>query len=217
MTTHVVIVDDHRVVAEGFVRILEADASFAIDAVVGSGEELFAHLRAHDVPDVCILDLSMPGIGGGEALKVLRHEYPKIKTLVVSAAAQPEIAARCLREGAFGFLSKFHSSEMFLEAVQATARAERYIDKELFGDVVRFLASPTTADGPVGELSAREFEVMRRIAIGMSVKDISEDMNLNAKTVSTYRTRLLKKLNLRTNAEVTAFCLRHNLVSIETP
>jgi len=213
--TTVTIVDDHRVVAEGFARLLDSEEQFSTLAVLGSGEALLDSLRSGTIPDVCVLDLSMPGLSGADALRTLHLLYPTIRVLVVSAAARPEIAARCLREGAQGFLSKFSTGESLLKAVGAVADGRRFIDHDLFSEVVEFLATNPTGGRTYEDLSAREFSVMQRLAQGMSIKEIAYEMNLNSKTVSTYRSRILTKLNLTSNAEITAYCLRRGLVTIK--
>lgn len=177
-----------------------------------SGDEFLPSLRQGELPDVCVLDLSMPGMNGAAVLQTLRTQYPSIKVLVVSAAARPEIAAHCLHEGAYGFLSKFHSSESFLEALHAVAAGHRYVDRDLFTEVLEFLASHPAGEMGVGDLSSREFAVMQKLAEGMSVKEIASALNLSAQTVSTYRSRLMKKLSFKSNAELVTYCLQHGII-----
>lgn len=208
---NVAIVDDHQIVAEGLARLVEDDPEFQFSDIFSSGEALLSALVAGRRPDVCVLDLSMPGLSGADVLRVLHAQYPDVRVLVVSAAARPEIAARCLREGACGFLSKFHSGESFLEALHAVASGESYIDKDLFTQVVEFLASHPKGEVGVGDLSPREFAVMQKLTQGMTVKEIATTLNLSDKTVSTYRARLMKKLNVRSTAELVAYCLQHGL------
>lgn len=215
VTTTVAVVDDHLVVAEGFARLVANDPRFRVTAVLGSGEELLNMLATSPPPDVLALDLAMPGLNGADLLRTLRAEHPGVRILVVSAAARPEIAARCLREGALGFLSKFRSSESFLDALSAVADRRRYIDADLLSETLALLATNPTGGRTFEDLSAREFTVMQRIAEGKSIKEIATAMNVNAKTVSTYRARVLKKLGLRSNAELTAYCLRRQLVTID--
>jgi len=213
----IVIVDDHRIVAEGLARLVQDDPEIRVAGLLGSGEDLLTWLRRADPPDVCVLDLSMPGMNGADLLATLRSQYPSVRVLIVSAAARPEIAARCLREGANGFLSKFRSSESFLEALHAVAAGESYVDRGLFTEVLEFLASHPTGENTVGDLSSREFAVMQRLAEGMSVKEIAATLNLSAKTISTYRARLMKKMNFRSNADLVAYCINRGLIqAIET-
>lgn len=187
----------------------------SIIANVGTGEDLLRTIRSEQVPDVCVLDLALPGIGGADVLRALRAEFPTVRVLIVSGAARPEIAARCLREGAHGFLSKFRSGDSFVKALSTVASGARYVDEDLLGDVLEYFASNPGGEPTFANLSAREFSVLQKLAEGKGIKDIDGEMNLNSRTVSTYRTRLLAKLNLHSNAEVTAYCLRHQLISID--
>ena len=211
---NVVIVDDHQIVAEGFSRLIEGDPGLSVMKLCASGEEFLSWMRGSERPDLCVLDLSMPGMNGADLLKILRSQYPDLRILIVSAAARPEIAARCLREGAHGFLSKFNSSDSFLDAIHTVAAGERYVDRDLFTEVLEFLAYHPSGEVSVGDLSSREYAVMQKLAEGMSVKEIASTLNLSAKTVSTYRARLMKKLNFKSNADLVGYCLQHGLVTL---
>jgi len=211
----VMIVDDHKVVADGFAHLIEREQTHEVLGIFTDDASFFQALRQGPRPDVVVLDLAMPGMSGAEILKVLRTTYPGVNVLVVSAAARPEVAARCLREGALGFLSKFCTAEMFIEAVGTVGKGGRYVDKSLFDQVISYLANKPLSGSSIDTLSSREYAVMEKLARGMSIKEISVALNLNAKTVTTYRTRLLKKLDLTSNAELTAYCLRHGVIEME--
>lgn len=211
----VLIVDDHELVAEGFARLIERSFNYKIVGILRSAEALYEALSTGLDPEVCVLDLTLPGASGAEVLRTLRREYPAVRILVVSASARPEIATLCIREGALGFLSKFQCGSELLRALETVANGEHYVDKDLFDKVLSYMLSAQSSDRQMDDLSTRELTVMKKIAKGMSIKEIAAVLNLNAKTVSTYRARLLKKLNIKSNAELTAYCLQHGVIQFE--
>lgn len=212
--TTVIVVDDHELVAEGLRRVVGEQPDFEVVAVLSSGDELLAHLAAGSLPDLCTVDLSMPGVSGLELVRLLRSDYPAVHLLVCSANASAEVAVRCLRAGAAGFISKFRPQAEFVVALRQVARGERYIDADLMSEVVSRLTAGTT--GPVRHerLSEREYDVMLALARGESIKGIAAAMYLSPKTITTYRTRVLAKLEVRSNAEITAYALRHELIDL---
>lgn len=211
----VAIVDDHALVLEGLACLLTGSEGWGCTGRFTSGDDFLGALAGGERFDVVILDLAMAGRSGVDVLRDLRQTYPEVKVLVVSAAARPEVAARCISEGAMGFLSKFHASETLAEAVAAVHRGERYLDPELAREAERYL-SPSRRQGDGFEsLSDREREVLERLARGMGIKQIGVELRINAKTVSTYRARLLAKLGLSTNAELTAYCLQHGMLELQ--
>ena len=214
--TSVVIVDDHRVVAEGFARLVLRNPGFRVLGTVASGEELYEVLSKGLAPEVCILDLTLPGESGMEVLRRLHLEHRDIKVLVVSASVRPETIAQCFRDGALGFLSKFQCANEFLRALSIVARGGRYLDKDMFDQVLSHILDAQAADHRLDGLSTREFTVMENLAKGMAVKEIAALLELNAKTISTYRARMMRKLNVKNNAELTRYCLQHGVIQFET-
>lgn len=212
----VVVVDDHTMVAEGLRRLVDQATGFEVAAVLTSGDELLTHLSSSPLPDVCTLDLVMPGTSGLELLRQLAEDFPTIAVLVCSANASAEIAVRCLRAGATGFISKFRAGGDFVAALQRVAAGQRYIDDDLLSDVLSRLTSPQSDGAPHESLSPREFAVMEALAQGRSIKEIAVGMYLSPKTVSTYRARVLAKLEFTSNAEITAYALRHGLVELHS-
>jgi two-component system, NarL family, invasion response regulator UvrY len=213
--TRVVIVDDHELVSDGLQRLIEHTAGFEVVTVCGSGDALLAMLAGGERVDVCTVDLVMPGISGLELLRVLDTDWPEIAVLVCSANANAEVAVRCIRAGALGFISKFQPGAHFLTALNQVANGERYIDPDLMTEVVsRLAADPLGRDG-YETLSAREFAVMEALARGQSIKDIAAAMFISPKTVSTYRSRILTKLSVTSNAEITAYAVRHGLIKLD--
>jgi two-component system invasion response regulator UvrY len=211
----VVIADDHELVSDGLRRLVEQAPGFDVVTVCRSGDDLLALLASGVEVDVCTVDLVMPGISGLELLRVLHSDWPDVRALVCSANASAEVAVRCIRAGALGFISKFQPGIHFMTALERVANGERYIDPDLMTDVVSRLAS-----GPMGVhgyemLSSREFAVMEALARGSSIKDIAAAMFLSPKTVSTYRSRILAKLSVRSNAEITAYAVRNGLIELD--
>ena len=213
MTT-VIVVDDHELVAEGLRRVVAEQPGLEVGAVLSSGDELLAYLAANPCPDVCTVDLSMPGTSGLELVRVLHDAHPAVRLLVCSANASAEVAVRCLRAGAQGFISKFRPQSDFVVALGAVARGERYIDTDMMSEVLSRLTAEPSESLRHERLSAREYDVMVALARGESIKDIAAAMFLSPKTITTYRTRVLAKLEVRSNAEITAYALRHALIEL---
>ena len=213
MTT-VIVVDDHELVAEGLRRVVAEQPGFEVAAVLASGDDLLAHLATHPAPDVCTVDLSMPGTSGLELVRLLHDAHPAVVLLICSANASAEVAVRCLRAGATGFISKFRPQADFVAALAQVARGGRYIDADLMSDVLSRLTTEPSPTVRHERLSEREYDVMVALARGESVKDIAAAMFLSPKTITTYRTRVLAKLEVRSNAEITAYALRHSLIEL---
>lgn len=213
MTT-VIVVDDHGLVAEGLRRAIAEQPGFEVTAVLASGDDLLAHLAERPPPDVCTVDLAMPGTSGLELVRVLRSGHPGVHLLVCSANASAEVAVRCLRAGATGFISKYRPEADFLAALRQVARGERYVDVDLMSEVVSRLTAEPSSTARHERLSQREYDVMVALAGGEAVKDIAAAMFLSPKTVTTYRARVLAKLEVRSNAEITAYALRHGLIEL---
>jgi DNA-binding NarL/FixJ family response regulator len=213
--TSVAIVDDHELVADGLRRLVDQSPGLRAAAVVSSGDELLTLLASGADIDVCSIDLSMPGLSGLDLLAVLSSQWPDVGTLVCSASTGPELAARCLRAGAAGFISKFRPGPDYIGAVRQVADGRRYVDPDLVSEVVDLL-SVAESDGPAHQrLSERELAVMLGLARGVSIKDLAASLYVSAKTVSTYRSRVLTKMGLRSNAELTAYALGHGLVQLD--
>jgi len=211
----VAIVDDHELVADGLRRLVEQAPDLDVVAVLSNGDDLLRLLGSDQGVDVCSLDLSMPGRQGLDLLGTLAAQWPDMATLVCSSSVGPEVAARCLRAGAAGFISKFRPSADYVAALRQVADGRRYVDPDLVSEVVGLL-SETEADGPPHHrLSDRELSVMLGLARGVSIKDLAGSLYVSAKTVSTYRSRVLAKLELSTNAELTAYALRHQLIELD--
>lgn len=206
----VLLVDDHAVVRMGFRLLLQSVAEMSVVAEAESGEaacQLYLELN----PDVVVMDLAMPGMGGLEALRRIRARHAQAQVLTLSAHDDPMHARRALREGALGFLSKRSAPEALLEAVGAVAAGQRYIDKS----VAQKLALDDiegVAKSVVERLSEREFEVFIRLARGASVQRIAEDLSLSPSTVGTHLYNLKQKLRVTNQSELTLIAIRENLI-----
>jgi DNA-binding NarL/FixJ family response regulator len=205
----VLLVDDHAVVRKGMKSILEDELAGVVVAEAAGGDEALAALAAPF--DVVVLDLSMPGRSGIDLLGEIVHRHPRLPVLIMSLHGEEQFAVRALRAGAAGYLTKAAAPEQLVAAVVKVARGGRYVSEalaeRLAADVGR-----RRADAPHERLSDREFEVLRGIASGRSVSEIATDMRLSVKTVSTYRARLLEKMGMGTNAELTRYALQQGLV-----
>ena len=204
------IADDHEVVRKGVKQILAEGFPQATFGEAGSTAELMVRARRRKW-DLVLLDISMPGRSGLEALVELKRQYPRLPVLVLSMYSEREYALRVLKAGAAGYLNKQSLGRELLEAVQKVLPGGRYITPALAERLADNLEG--SGDGLQHEqLSDREFEVMKLIATGRSVKEIALELSLGEKTVFTYRTRLLQKLALNSDVEVARYALRHRLV-----
>jgi len=206
----VALADDHRIVREGLRRLLAAAADVNVVGEVGSGDELLAFL-SREPADVLVLDVSMPRTSFTSLLGALREAHPRLRIVVLSAHAETEYAVRALREGAAGYLTKERSSEELVEAVRRVARGARYVTPSVAELLAEDVAGEREDDA--GVLSDRELEVLRLIGAGRSVKEIAAQLRLSPKTVSTYRTRMLEKLSLKTTADLIRFALARGLAA----
>jgi two-component system invasion response regulator UvrY len=206
----VLLVDDHTVVRTGFRLLLESTPDVRVVAEADSGE---AACRRFDetTPDIVVLDLSMPGIGGLETLRRLRARNQSAKMLALSAHDDVMHARRALRQGALGFLSKRTAPETLLEAVRTVAAGQRYIDPRLAQEIA--LADVDGMASPLELLSEREFEVFMRLANGSAVQRIATELNLSASTVGTHLYNIKQKLQVSNQAELTLVALRAGLIA----
>jgi len=205
----ILLVDDHVVVRRGVRAILEDHLAGVAVSEAGNGEEALAALA--EPFDAVVLDLSMPGRSGFDLLAEIKHRQPKTPVLIMSLHAEEQFAVRALRAGASGYLTKAAASEQLVAAITKVVRGGKYISETL----AERLAAEAGGDSIANRherLSDREFDVMRGIASGSSVSEIATQMHLSVKTVSTYRTRLLEKMGMSTNAELTRYAIENGLV-----
>jgi len=206
----VMLCDDHAVVRRGVRDTLCEAVDISVTAEVGGYSELREALR-NAACDVLLLDLSMPGRSGLEVLASLRETHPEIRVLVVSMYPEDQYAIRCLRAGAQGYVNKAGEPEELVTAVRTLAQGRKYLTAEVAQMLADSVARPVP-ESPHAALSERELQTLLKIASGRRLSDIAEELTLSPKTVSVYRTRVLEKLGLSNNAELTVYAIRNGLV-----
>lgn len=210
--TRLVIADDHPIVREGLRRVVEdaPGGGITVAGEASDGDELLARATTWN-PDVVLLDITMPGPGFVETIQRLKAILPRVRILVLSVQPEDQFAVRALKAGASGYVSKNLSPEQLVTAIHEVIRGGRYISPTLAQKLAAVVADG--ADRPPHEgLSAREYQVLCLIGAGKSVKEIAAVMDLSVKTVSTYRTRILEKTTLKSNAEIIRYTVEHGLV-----
>jgi DNA-binding NarL/FixJ family response regulator len=204
------IVDDHTLVRSGLRQFLAEEVDFRVTAEARDGREALDIVRAGEV-DVLVMDLSMPGQSGVDALAAIKARQPDLPVLILSGFPEAHYATTLLRQGASGYLNKECEPEEIATAIRAIARGRRYITPavaELLADGVS-----AGADKPAHEaLSERELQVFLRLARGETVGHVAEQMFLSVKTVSTYRSRILQKMKLQSNSDLTYYALKNGLI-----
>jgi DNA-binding NarL/FixJ family response regulator len=207
----ILVVDDHAVVRQGVKHILLEHDPQAVIGEAEDAEQMFAQLRKHHW-NMVILDVGMPGKGGLEALKDLKRLHPKLPVLILSAYPEDQLALRLLRAGAAGYLSKDSAPLELLHASRKILDGGRYISPSLADLLAANLES--SLEKPLHEhLSDREYQVMCLIAVGKSLKDIADELSVSVSTINTYRARILEKMRMRNNTELTHYALENRLVN----
>jgi two-component system, NarL family, invasion response regulator UvrY len=207
----VLLADDHGVVREGIRRLLEERNGFTVVAEAGNVPDLLAELRKTPI-DVLVLDIGMPGPGIVETLRQIKAIQPRARALVLTAYPETDYAVRVLRAGAAGYLTKDRSLEQLIDAIRRVYRGGMYVSPSLGEELAARLGS-AEREPTHGELSDREFQVLRGLAEGEPLKSIAQRLAVSPKTVTTYRTRIFQKLSLRTNAELVRYAIEHRLLS----
>lgn len=205
----VMLVDDHPIVRRGLRDILADAFTGAIIHEVGSGREAIASLPAH-LWSVMVLDLSLPDGSGLDVLKRVRELRPRLPILILSMHSADQFARRAIAAGASGYLTKDAADAELVTAVSRLARGGKYFGAEVLERVALGL-HPDREGRPHEQLSDREYQVLRMIGSGKTVSEIATELSLSVKTVSTYRARVLEKMKMRTNAELTYYAVRHDL------
>jgi DNA-binding NarL/FixJ family response regulator len=206
----VVLCDDHAVVRRGIRDTLMEATDIQVVAEADGYASLREALRVHK-PDVLLLDVDLPGRSGLEILAVLQEEQSPVKTVMVSMYPEDQYAIRCLKAGAVGYLNKGGDPAALLTAVRTVAQGRKYITPEIAEMLANHLSSPE--GGELHEsLSERELQTLRKIASGKKLSQIAEELMISPKTVSVYRARVLEKLGLTNNAELTVYAIRNQLV-----
>lgn len=205
----ILIADDHPIVRAGLKQILSDADDIEVATEAGDGHEFLKQVRK-DGCDVVLLDLAMPGLTGLDALKQIKAEKPGLPILVLSVHPEQEYGIRVLKAGAAGYLMKSAAPDQLVEAIRKVFRGGRYVSPAL-AEKMAFGLQTGASGLPHETLSDREHQVLCMIASGKTVKEIASELSLSEKTISTYRTRILEKMNMKSNAELTHYGIKYNL------
>ncbi len=206
----ILIADDHVLIREGFKRLIDSEIGMSVIGEATNGFEALDFVRNNDC-DIAVLDISMPGKNGLELIKELKKFKPGLKTLILTMHPEDRFAIRALKAGASGYLTKLSAPKALISAIHKIAGGGRYVSESLVEKLVQNI-DQSSRDAEHEALSDREFEVFCLIAAGKSIAEIAGELNLSQSTVNTYRTRIMDKMNLRTNAEIIHYALRNNIL-----
>jgi two-component system, NarL family, invasion response regulator UvrY len=209
-STRVAVVDDHELVRIGLKQIIEAESDFSWVGDASTGREALDMLRSKPC-DVLLLDLSLPDMSGLDVLRRIKSHHDSVATLVLSAYPEKQYGLNVLRAGASGFVSKTAAPEELCRAIRAAVRGGRYVSPELAEVLVNGMQG-VSSEPPHAALSEREFQIFCKLAEGQSVTEIGAALFLSVKTVSTYRTRILEKMGMKSNADMTYYAIKNDLV-----
>ncbi len=207
---HILIADDHAVVRRGLREIL-ADALPGADfSEAGNGDEVLSQLGKSQAA-MLVLDISMPGRSGMDVLRDVKHAYPRLPVIILSCQPEDQYAVRCLRAGAAAYINKESAPEELAEATKKILSGGRYVSASVAETLLTNLDD--SVDKPLHELlSDREYEVMRLIAAGVPLTEIGNRLHVSVKTISSYRARIMEKMQMKSNAELTRYAMTHSLI-----
>jgi two-component system, NarL family, invasion response regulator UvrY len=208
--TRILIADDHEIVREGLKRILQPDHSLEIVAEAANATDLLGKIKKAQ-PDIIILDINMPGRSGLDVIRELKTIYPQIPVLILTVSPEELFAIRALRSGASGYITKLSSSAELVNAIKRVAEGGKYLSPALAARLVSELDKPVNRE-PHELLSDREFEVMCKLAMGYTLQRIANELSLSISSINTYRLRVLEKMKMKSNMELTRYALDKNLI-----
>jgi len=207
-----VIADDHAIVREGLRRLLESEGDIEVCSEAADGREVLDQVGVHH-PDVVILDITMPKLGGLETLERLRSRHPGVKVILLSVHGDPPFIQSAVSLGADGYVLKNGRVSEVITAVRAVVRGGSYFSPPVAKEIVQQLRAPDRSRSePFSVLSSREREVLQLIAEGLSAKEIAADLGISTKTVEAHRTSVMRKLGARKATELVRYALRHGLI-----
>lgn len=207
----ILIADDHAVVRAGIKQILTGQEDIVVEDEAGSGQEVINYLTKRHY-DLILLDISMPGRSGLEILEDIKSLQPRLPVLILSMHPEEQYAVRTLRAGAAGYLTKASAPQELIKAIRKVSQGGKYVTSSLAEKLAFELDA--NSEKPIHEtLSNREYQVMLMLASGKTVTDIAKELCLSPKTISTYRMRILEKMNMKKNAELTLYAVRNSLIS----
>jgi two-component system invasion response regulator UvrY len=204
----VFLVDDHPVVRDGYRRLLENNPDITVVAEASSGEEVCASYSTIK-PDVVVLDLNMPGIGGMETMRRLFAKDPDVRILVFSMHDSETMITRALEAGAAGYLSKSSAVAQLVDAVRVVSQGKKFLNNNL---APKILETHLRGNDPLQVLTEREFQVFQQLAEGASVQEIAETLSISPKTAGVHQTHIMKKLGFRNAAELTRMAIRYGVI-----
>lgn len=209
---NVLLVDDHELVRTGISRILMDERGIKVIGEAGSGEEALQFCRQHE-PDVVLMDMNMPGMGGMTATKRIIHFCPDIKVLALSVSCEEPVPTKVMQLGAAGFISKNSAPQEMVSAIRKVYSGVRHISDEV-AQKMALAKVNNHSENPFEGLSDRELQIMLMITRGQKVNDIAEQLSVSAKTVNSYRYRMFEKLAISGDVELTHLALRHGMIDI---
>ena len=204
--TKVLLVDDHAVVREGYRRLLEDEQGIRVVGEASNAAQACEHARSV-VPDVVVMDIALPGVSGIEATRRMLKDQPHLRIVMFSMYDDAIYARRALEAGALGYLSKASAPEVLVQAIYAVSRGERYVSTDVAANMAQSAALPGKAE--IEALTPREFEVLRLLVQGETVKSISEKLALSEKTVANHQSAIREKLGVRNSAQLARLASRH--------
>ena len=208
--TRILIADDHQIVRAGLKNLLSEYKEFTVAGEAGSGAETVKMVRASDW-DLVLLDITMPDMNGVDTLQQIKRSKPDLPVLILSMHPEDQYAVNLLRAGANGYVCKECAPEQLIGAIRTVVAGRRYVSPAL-GDQLAGDLSGDTQKAMHTELSEREFQVFCKLAAGQAVSEIANELFLSVKTVSTYRSRILEKMGMKTNANLTYYAIKHGLI-----
>ena len=209
---NVLLVDDHELVRTGISRILMDERGIKVIGEAGSGEEALQFCRQHE-PDVVLMDMNMPGMGGLEATRKILRYQPHAKIIVLTVHTEDPFPSKVMQAGASGYLTKGATPPEVLQAIRQVSRGQRYLSPEIAQQMALSQFNPAD-ENPFKALSERELQIMLMITKGGKVNDIADQLNVSAKTVNSYRYRMFEKLAISGDVELTHLALRHGMIDI---
>lgn len=207
----ILLADDHSIVRAGLRRIVEESGDMEVIAEAADGREAIQQVHKK-VPDVAVIDISMPGLDGLEVVSQLRTYHPKLPILILTMHEEGQYVVRAIEAGAMGYITKQSAPEQLVKAIRKVHAGGRYLTGDAAEALALSVARGIHGRSPLDSLSMRELQVLRRLALGHTNREIAKAYHISIKTVDTYRSRLLKKLNLRNNAELSRFATQNRLI-----
>ena len=207
----VLLADDHSIVRAGLRRIVEESGDMEVIAEAADGREAIRLVR-ETAPDVAVIDISMPDLDGLEVVSRLRGLRPDLPILILTMHEEGQYVVRAIQAGAMGYMTKQSAPEQLLKAIRKIHAGSRYLTDDAAETLALRIAKGTGEQSPLDSLSMRELQVLRRLAMGHTNREIASAYSISIKTVDTYRSRLLKKLDLRNNAELSRFAIQNRLI-----